>query len=178
MGSTRIIQGVYESMYMYFGLGSNLGNRLQNLRDALGKLKALGKIEAVSSVYESPAWGGVPQPDYLNACVKVEASDTIDPHELLRTVKTFEQELGRVPSVRWGERKIDIDILLIDNMIFHSEELDIPHISMSLRLFVLLPLSEIVTPNWLHPITGKRLHEFIASLSDETRPVKLDGVRL
>ena len=161
-------------MHIYLGLGSNLGNRLQNLRDALEKLKALGKIEAVSSVYESPAWGGVPQPDYLNACAKLEASDTITPPELLRTVKTFEQELGRVPSVRWGERKIDIDILLIDNMIFHSEELDIPHISMSLRLFVLLPLSEIVSPDWRHPINGQGIHEMTACLSDETRPVKLD----
>ena len=160
-------------MYIYFGLGSNLGDRLENLHNALEKLKAVGKIEAVSSVYESPAWGGVPQPDYLNACVKVKALDTIDPPELLRTVKTFEQELGRVPSVRWGERKIDIDILLIDNMIFHSEELDIPHISMQLRLFVLLPLSEILPANWKHPVNGKSVHEIIATLSDDSRPVKI-----
>lgn len=162
-------------MYIYFGLGSNLGDRLANLHNALEKLKAVGKIEAVSSVYESPAWGGVPQPDYLNACVKVKALDTIDPPELLRIVKTFEQELGRVPSVRWGERKIDIDILLIDDMIYHSEELDIPHIMMSKRLFVLVPLSEIVHPEWRHPENGKSLHEFIASLSEESKPVKIDG---
>lgn len=163
-------------MYIYFGLGSNLGDRLANLCAAVEKLRLIGKIEAVSSVYESPAWGGVPQPDYLNACVKVKALDTIDPPELLSTVKTFEQELGRVPSVRWGERKIDIDILLIDNMIFHSEELDIPHISMPLRLFVLLPLSEILPSNWQHPVNGKTVHEIIASLSDESRPVKLDDI--
>ena len=163
-------------MYIYFGLGSNLGDRLANLRNALEKLKGLGKIQAVSSVYESPAWGGVPQPDYLNACVKVEALDTITPLELLRTVKTFEQELGRVPSVRWGERNIDIDILLIDNMIFHSEELDIPHISMPLRLFVLLPLSEILPANWQHPVNGKSVHEIIACLNEESSPVKFDGV--
>ena len=161
-------------MTIYFGLGSNLGNRLQNLRNALEKLKTLGKIESVSSVYESPAWGGVPQPDYLNACVKINSSDTINPPELLRTVKTFEHELGRVPSVRWGERKIDIDILLIDDMIYHSEELDIPHISMPLRLFVLVPLNEMLSPDWKHPVNGKSLQEMIELLNDESRPVKLD----
>lgn len=165
-------------MHIYFGLGSNLGNRLQNLHDALEKLQALGKIQAVSSVYETPAWGGVPQPDYLNACVKVESSDTIDPPELLRRVKTFEHELGRVPSVRWGERKIDIDILLIDNMIYHSEELDIPHIMMPQRLFVLVPLGEVVSPDWRHPINGKSLREMIACINDESMPVKIDGERI
>ena len=161
-------------MYVYFGLGSNLGDRLVNLRNALEKLRTLGKIEAVSSVYETLAWGGVPQPDYLNACVKVEAAETIVPHALLRTVKTFEQELGRVPSVRWGERKIDIDILLIDDMIYHSEEMDIPHIMIPQRLFVLVPLSEILSPEWLHPVNGKSVHEMIELLSDESSPVKID----
>lgn len=160
-------------MYIYFGLGSNLGNRLQNLHDALEKLKAIGKIEAVSSVYESPAWGGVPQPDYLNACAKISASDKLTPLELLRTVKTFEHELGRVPSVRWGERKIDIDILLLDEIIFHSEELDIPHIRIPERLFVLVPLSEIMPPDWRHPINKKTLHEMISGLKNEPLPVKL-----
>ncbi len=161
-------------MHIYFGLGSNLGDRLQNLRNAVEKLQALGKIQAISSVYESPAWGGVPQPDYLNLCVKVNSDLRIAPPEILRRVKTFERELGRVPSVRWGERMIDIDILLIDDMIYHSEELDIPHISMTLRLFALLPLSELVSPNWRHPENRKSLREIIASLSDEIMPVKLD----
>ena len=161
-------------MYVYFGLGSNLGNRLQNLRDAIAKLRTLGKIEAVSSVYETPAWGGVPQPDYLNACVKVKSDMRIAPPELLRTVKDFERELGRVPSVRWGERLIDIDILLIGGMIYHSEELDIPHIMMSQRLFVLVPLSEILPQNWKHPLNEKSVCEMIELLSDESSPVKID----
>ena len=161
-------------MYVYFGLGSNLGNRLQNLRDAIAKLRTLGKIEAVSSVYETLAWGGVPQPDYLNACVKVKSDMRIAPPELLRTVKDFERELGRVPSVRWGERLIDIDILLIGGMIYHSEELDIPHIMMSQRLFVLVPLSEILPQNWKHPLNEKSVCEMIELLSDESSPVKID----
>ena len=156
---------------IYFGLGSNLGDRLQNLRDALEKLRSLGNVASVSRVYETPAWGGVPQPDYLNACVKIDTSCCIDPPELLRTVKDFERELGRVPSIRWGERKIDIDILLVDDEVYHSEELDIPHIRIPERLFVLVPLKDIVCEDWRHPINGKSVREMIDELEGESWPV-------
>lgn len=152
-------------MHIYFGLGSNLGDRLQNLRDALAKLGTLGHVEAVSSVYETPAWGGVPQPDYLNACVMVDGE--FAPPELLHRVKAFEAELGRVPSVRWGERKIDIDILLIDDVVYHSPELDIPHIRIPERMFVLVPLGEIVPEGWKHPVNGKTISEMINALPPE-----------
>ena len=158
-------------MHIYFGLGSNLGDRLQNLRNALNRLSALGKIEGVSHVYETPAWGGVPQPDYLNACAKLLTSENVAPLELLRTVKAFESELGRVPSVRWGERLIDIDILLVDELVYHSPELDIPHVMMPARLFVLVPLRDILPENWRHPVNGKTISEMIAALSDEDMPV-------
>ena len=158
---------------VYFGLGSNLGDRLQNLRDALDKLRTLGSVESVSNVYETPAWGGVPQPDYLNACVKIECEDRVSPIELLRTVKGFEAELGRKPSVRWGARKIDIDILLIDDEVYHSEELDIPHERIPERMFVLVPLSEIVSPEWKHPMNGKTMREMMECLSDESWPVRM-----
>ena len=62
-------------MYIYFGLGSNLGNRLQNLRDALKLLKTLGSLESKSDVYETPAWGGIEQPDFLNACIKMKLAE-------------------------------------------------------------------------------------------------------
>ena len=156
---------------IYFGLGSNLGDRLQNLRDALERLSSLGHVASVSKVYETPAWGGVPQPDYLNACVKIDTSCCIDPPELLRTVKDFERELGRVPSIRWGERKIDIDILLVDDEVYHSEELDIPHIRIPERLFVLVPLKDIVCEDWRHPINGKSVREMIDELEGESWPV-------
>ena len=163
-------------MNIYFALGSNLGSRLQNLRNAVNKLHIIGNITACSDVYETKAWGGVPQPDYLNACVKVETIRDIDPLELLRTVKRFELELGRVQSVRWGARKIDIDILLIDGMTYHSGELNIPHISMCYRLFVLVPLGDILPEMWRHPENGKSIHEMIESLKGESRPVRVTGL--
>ena len=158
-------------MTIFFGLGSNLGNRLQNLRNALNKLSALGTIESVSRVYQTSPWGGILQPDYLNACAKLLTSENIAPLELLRTVKTFEAELGRVPSVRWGERLIDIDILLVDELVYHSQELDIPHIMLPARLFVLVPLKDILPPDWRHPVNGKSITEMIAALHSEDMPV-------
>ena len=162
-------------MTIFFGLGSNLGDRLQNLRNALNMLATLGKIEAVSNVYQTPPWGGVPQPDYLNACVKITPHKDFTPLELLQTVKAFEVELGRVPSVRWGERLIDIDILLIDDMVYHSPELDIPHVMMPARLFVLVPLRDILPEEWRHPVNGKSISEMIADLHGEDMPVLFSG---
>ena len=160
-------------MTIVFGLGSNIGNRLQNLRNALAKLSALGKIDSVSSIYQTSPWGGIPQPDYLNACAKLETSESINPLQLLQTVKTFEADLGRVPSVRWGERLIDIDILLVDELVYHSPELDIPHINIPARLFVLVPLRDILPENWQHPVNRKTITEMISDLHGEDFPAKL-----
>ena len=154
-------------MKIYFGLGSNLGDRLKNLNDAVEKLKSLGKVTKISGIHETKAWGGIEQPDFLNACVKVETENFIEPLEILRTVKNFEIELGREKSVRWGPRKIDIDILLIDDMIYKSPELNIPHVSIPERLFVLVPLSEIISPSWKHPENNKTVHEMIKALAKD-----------
>ena len=153
-------------MNIYFGLGSNLGNRLGNLREALEKLRTLGRVVKCSSVYETPAWGGVPQPDYLNACVRVEG-EGLEALGLLRSVKGIERELGRVESVRWGARKIDVDILLMDEEVYHSEELDVPHVRIAERMFVLVPLWEVVPEGWRHPVSGRSVGEMISELGEE-----------
>ena len=163
-------------MIMYFGLGSNLGNRLQNLRDALEKLRELGHVSGASNVYSTEPWGGIPQPDYLNACVKVGSESAHDPHEILRAVKTFERELGRVESVRWGARKIDIDILRVDGVVMHSPELDVPHVRIPERLFVLVPLGEIVPEGWRHPETGRSIQEMIREHGGEAWPLRVGGL--
>ena len=146
-------------MQIYFGLGSNLGDRLKNINDAVEKLKFFGNVEAMSKIYETKPWGGVEQPDFLNACVKIERENFIEPLEILRVIKNFEVELGRVKSVRWGARKIDIDILLIDDMIYKSPELNIPHVSLPERLFVLDPLGDILPADWRHPENKKSIEE-------------------
>ena len=160
-------------MNIYFGLGTNLGNRLENLSNAVEKLKLIGEITNSSNLYETEAWGGVPQPDYLNMCVKVKTEKFIEPLEILKTVKNFEVELGREKNIRWGARKIDIDILLIDDVIYKSEELNIPHINIPDRLFVLVPLREILPDEWRHPENNMKVDEMIENLKNEKYPVKV-----
>ena len=163
-------------MNIYFGLGTNLGNRLENLSNAVEKLKLIGEITNSSNIYETEAWGGVPQPDYLNMCVKVKTEKFIEPLEILRTVKNFEVELGREKNIRWGARRIDIDILLIDEMIYKSEELNIPHINIPDRLFVLVPLREILPDEWRHPENNMKVDEMIENLKNEKYPVRVTNL--
>lgn len=160
-------------MKIYFALGSNLGNRLQNLREAVRRLESLGHVSASSDVFSTAPWGGVAQPDYLNACVRIDSPSDYEPHEILKAVKNFEREIGRVESVRWGARKIDIDILLMDDVIFHSQDLDIPHARIPERLFVLVPLSQIVPDDWRHPENGLTVHEMIAGVDGESLPLRV-----
>ena len=163
-------------MNIYFALGSNLGNRLQNLRAAKMKLESLGHVSESSDVFSTEPWGGVQQPDYLNACVRIESPLRYQPHEILKAVKNFEREIGRVESVRWGARKIDIDILLIDDVIFHSQDLDIPHVRIPERLFVLVPLSQIVPENWRHPENDLTVHEMIERVKGESWPLRVTSL--
>ena len=163
-------------MNIYFGLGTNLGNRLENLSNAVEKLKLIGEITNSSNIYETEAWGGVPQPDYLNMCVKVKTEKFIEPLEILKTVKNFEVELGREKNIRWGARKIDIDILLIDDVIYKSEELNIPHINIPDRLFVLVPLREILPDEWRHPENNMKVDEMIENLKNEKYPVRVTNL--
>ena len=163
-------------MRIFFGLGSNLGNRLQNLREAVERLKFFGDIIKASDVYETEAWGGVPQPNYLNACVSVEREKILEPLEILRVVKNFEVEIGRVKNIRWGARKIDIDILLIDDMIYKSPELNIPHINLHERLFVLVPLKDLLPDEWRHPENNKSIDEMIKAIKGEEYPLMVTSL--
>jgi 2-amino-4-hydroxy-6-hydroxymethyldihydropteridine diphosphokinase len=129
----------------YLGIGSNLGNRKQNIRRALeriGQLKGT-KILKLSKISETkPVGGPGGQRDYLNACLKLDT--TLSPHFLLKELKTIEKELGRKKSARFGPRPIDLDILLFENKIINRKELKIPHPRMFERDFVLKPLAEIL----------------------------------
>ncbi|MDD5247211.1 MAG: 2-amino-4-hydroxy-6-hydroxymethyldihydropteridine diphosphokinase [Candidatus Omnitrophica bacterium] len=129
----------------YLGIGSNLGNRKQNIRRALeriGQLKGT-KILKLSKIIETkPVGGPGGQRDYLNACLKLDTA--LSPIFLLKELKTIEKELGRKKSARFGPRPIDLDILLFENKIINRKELKIPHPRMFERDFVLRPLAEIL----------------------------------
>lgn len=128
----------------YLGLGSNVGERVRHLKQAVAALPRHGvQILRSSSVYETEPVGLVPeQRDFLNACLRIET--TLGPEELLDACKAVERELGRRRrEVRHGPREVDVDVLLLDGAEYRSERLVLPHPSILERRFVLVPLLEL-----------------------------------
>ncbi len=162
------------SKKVYLGLGSNLGDREQNLRKALSVLDETDGItvRSASSCYETEPVGSVTgQDDFYNAVAEIETA--LSPQELLTRIKSVERELGRLSGERWGPRVIDIDILLWNNNILHQEGLTVPHPEMTARAFVLTPLAEIA-PDVVHPVARKSVAELASQLDDTHRVRRLD----
>ena len=145
----------------FLGLGGNLGEPERTMAAALQALDGSPdlRVVRVSSVYRTPPWGNVDQPDFLNAVAEIETG--LSPDQLLSLCLETERILKRERRVRWGPRSIDIDILLFGDERIASETLEIPHPRMLLRAFVLLPLAEIA-PGLL--LEGKPISEHLARL--------------
>ena len=141
----------------YIALGSNLHTPLEQLKRALKALAQLPQTQlmAVSSFYRSKPLGPQDQPDYLNAAVEI--STALSPLALLDELQRIENEQGRVRLRRWGERTLDLDILLYGDEIIQTERLTVPHYDMHNREFVIVPLAEIA-PNLILP-NGQKLAE-------------------
>ena len=152
----------------YLGLGSNLGDREVNLREALSLLCQGESLIALSSVYETEAWGYTSQPPFLNLVCALETR--LSPHELLELAHGVERELGRVPTFRYGPRTMDVDILLYGNEVVQTPDLQIPHPLISQRAFVLVPLAEIA-PGLAHPSLGKSITELLADVPGREKVV-------
>jgi 2-amino-4-hydroxy-6-hydroxymethyldihydropteridine diphosphokinase len=155
----------------YLGLGSNLGDREANLRQAISLLVAGGlQLVAESSVYETDPVDFLDQPQFLNQVIAVNA-ERFDPISLLRLCLETEVELGRVRTVPRGARTIDIDLLLFGDHIISATldgiELTLPHPRMHLRRFVLQPLAEIA-PQLTHPVMQQTVEQLLASLPDDS----------
>ncbi len=150
--------------HVYLALGSNIGNRQENLSIALQRLHEIVDIDKISSVYETEPVGYLDQPRFLN--MVCYGQTVCSPHELLRKIKAIEEALGREPSFRNAPRPIDIDILLYDNLCLETEHLTIPHPRMSERAFVLVPLVEIA-PTVVEPRSGKTAQELLLALPQE-----------
>lgn len=147
----------------YISLGSNIGDKIESIRKALGMLERAGRITAVSSLYRTEAVGYPEQEEFLNAVVALETN--MSPLSLLATCHVIEDALGRRRLMHWGPRTIDLDILLYGDKVIDNGELTIPHPLMAERRFVLVPLCEIA-PRAVHPVLNKTAEQLLKKLQD------------
>ena len=156
-------QAVLEKHTAYVALGSNLGDKEGNLRRALELLEERGvEVVRVSSFICTEPYGVTDQPQFLNGVCQVRTS--LAPLALLHILLAIEQEMGRVRLRHWGERNIDLDLLLYEDVVMDTPELTLPHPDMQNRDFVLLPLAEMA-PEIIHPTLQKTIHELVICLS-------------
>jgi len=153
---------------IFLALGSNKGDRLSYLNNALIELENNGiKVIKKSSILETKAYGVENQDNFLNMAIQISCD--LSPENLLITIKNIEKKVGRTPSFKWGPREIDIDIIYYNNLILNKTieknfQLIIPHPDLHNRNFVLIPLTEIA-PNFIHPVLQKTNSALLESLN-------------
>ena len=153
-------------MKVYLGLGSNLGDREWNLAQAVRRLSRTAGVNVVarSSLWQSAPVGPA-QPDFLNAAIEIETSLALP--AVLAVCKEIERELGREPGgPRWGPRSLDLDLLLAE-VVFAEPTLQVPHLEMHKRAFVLLPLCELTPADALHPVLRQPLKALLVAVADQ-----------
>lgn len=147
--------------HVFIALGSNLGDRSNNLRNAITSLPPKVQVTDQSPIYETEPWGYIKQPQFLNQVI--QAVTPLTPDGLFNFLKTIEAELGRKPAVRYGPRLIDLDILFYNDLIYNTADLTIPHKRLHERAFVLVPLADIA-PEMIHPVQKKTVRELLSQI--------------
>lgn len=160
-----------EVATVYLSLGSNLGDRQQNLDRALELLSDRLRVEKFSSIYETEPLGDDDQPRFLN--MSCRARTRLAPKELLALAKGIESKMGRTGK-SGAPRFIDIDILLYGEQVVDTPELVIPHLKMTERAFVLVPLAEIA-PDLVDPASGKTIKELLKNITEKQGVFKWDS---
>ena len=155
----------------YIGFGSNIGDRLVHIQNAIHALsKTEGIIlQKISSVYKTDPVGYEAQAQFLNGVAAIQTH--LPPLSLLHILKDIETAIGRQHRIRWGPREIDLDILVYGDLCLQTEKLVIPHPEMHLRHFVLVPLAEIA-PDLVHPVFQETIHALLENLEDDKSVVK------
>lgn len=141
---------------VFLGLGSNIGNKEENINNSLKFISELYTVKKISHLYLTEPIGNVKQDWFLNCVVEIQTD--VDPKKLLSSVKSIERKLGRIKTVKNGPRIIDIDILFYGDRVLKTKSLVIPHPSIQERLFVLQPMMDI-NPNLVHPVFKKSIHQ-------------------
>jgi 2-amino-4-hydroxy-6-hydroxymethyldihydropteridine diphosphokinase len=150
----------------YLLLGSNLGNKEENLRNAVRLLKKIGKVKKHSAIYETEPWGFSDDRNFFNMAICIET--LLNPFELISEILKIEISIGRIRQTKqWIAREIDIDIIFYDDKIINEEHLVIPHTQLTKRKFALVPLNEIAA-NFIHPVFGKNISELLKECPDES----------
>jgi len=149
----------------YLLLGSNMGNSQLQLTRAINNIsKQIGIVIKQSKLYITSAWGNTNQPDFLNQVIVVETK--LSSIQTMQTILTIEKQMGRLRTVKNAPRLIDIDILYFNKEVVDSKLLRLPHPEIQNRRFVLIPLNEL-SPNFLHPLSGKSNHQLLKDCNDE-----------
>lgn len=159
----------FDAVTVYLGLGSNLGERKDNLDKALELLKHRLRVGRVSSIYDTEPVGDTNQPRFLNMACQVYT--TLPPAALLAFGKGIELKLGRAPGKSGAPRPIDIDILFYGDQMINLPDLIIPHPRLQERAFVLIPLAEIAT-DFVHPVSGETISELLSKVSGKESVLK------
>ncbi len=151
--------------------GGNIGDRKKNLQTAASLIEEnIGKIIESSSIYETEAWGNNDQPAFYNQMHIVKS--TFSAEEIMNKILQIEQQMGRVRTIKNAARIIDIDILFYNNEIINKPDLNVPHVEISNRRFVLMPLNELA-PNMIHPVLKKTINELLAACKDTLKVITL-----
>ena len=149
---------------VYLSLGTNMGDRAANLKQAITSLPPQMRVRKKSKIYETPPWGYTDQEPFLNQVVM--ATTYLEPEQLLKHLKRLEVALGRKASFRYGPRLIDLDILFYDDIVLETPLLTVPHPHLHERGFVLMPMMD-VAPDHVHPVMKKSICEMIALCNTE-----------
>ncbi|MEA1912677.1 MAG: 2-amino-4-hydroxy-6-hydroxymethyldihydropteridine diphosphokinase [candidate division WOR-3 bacterium] len=157
---------------IYLSIGSNTGDRKRNLNESYLRISKLGEARG-SHIYRAEPWGRDDLPEFLNACISLESKLCLK--DLFHSIQIIEKEMGRIKKEKWGSRIIDIDILISQDLIFKSPQLEVPHPFLRERRFYLEPLCEIAEEE-RDPISGKKIKVLLEECSDRKKVWKTGNI--